>query len=79
MHKLTNFKHQYLLIYSKLLFLVEKKFLGFLYSLQSFVFHNFATSTAENRNGHFWTISNEFRVFLVLKALMKNFLGTICT
>ena len=44
MHKLTNFRHQYLLNYLKSLLLVERKVSRFLSSLHSFLFQNFTTN-----------------------------------
>ena len=52
-----------------------RKFLGFSSSLQSLLFQNFATNTAEVRNGHFWTILNKFRLFLIFKGLNEKLFG----
>ena len=65
MHKLTNFRHQYLLNYLKSLLLVERKVSRFLSSLHSFLFQNFTTNPSKVRNGHFWTKLIKFRVFLI--------------
>ena len=53
----------------------NKSFLDFLSKLQSFLFQNFATNAAKVRNGHFWTILNEFNVFLIFKGLNEKFFG----
>ena len=52
-----------------------KKSFRFLCSLQSFLFQNFTTNTAKVRNVHFWTILNEFHVFLIFKGLNENIFG----
>ena len=48
----------------------REKNLGFLSSLRSFLFQNYATYTAKVRKGHFWTIFDKFRVFLIIKGLV---------
>ena len=56
-----------------MVFLVERKVSS---SLQSFLFQSFATSTVKVRNGHFWTILNKLRVFLIFKSLNESFFWT---
>ena len=56
----------------------KKSFLVFNLVYNRFCF-SLATKTTKVRNGHFWSIMNEFCVFLIFKGLMKISLDTICT
>ena len=74
MHKLTNFSHHNLLKLFEMVTFGEN-FLRFLSSLQSLLFQIFSTNTTKVKNGHFWTILNKFRAFLIFKDLNEKFFG----